>query len=297
MPPHAPRVTVVIPCFNDGPLATEAVESVREDELVELVVVDDGSSEPETLSALDALRERGMRVITRPNGGLSAARMTGVEETSAPYVYPLDSDDHLLPGAVAAMADALDRNPRAAFAYGDYLVFGDYRGLWVSRAKFSHWSQTWANLIPVGSMVRRSALVEVGGWELRTGVEDWDLWLKLAEAGWTGVKVPRAVYERRVQGARMHAEARTRHRQLVDLLRERHPLSFGRRRELAREERVPLRRRLTYPVVFGIRNRNLLPYRMEEPLVRLILGRNLRKAERSGTLEVGERADVQDRRR
>jgi glycosyltransferase involved in cell wall biosynthesis len=293
----AARVAIIVPCFNDGPLAIEAVGSVQEDEPVELVLVDDGSSEPQTLEALDRLREQGVRVITRENGGLSAARMTGVEETSAPYIYPLDSDDRMAPRAAAAMADGLDRTPRAGFAYGDYEVFGDYRGLWVSRPEFSHWAQTWANWVPVGSMVRRTALLEVGGWELRTGVEDWDLWLKLAEAGWTGVYVPRVVYERRVEGARMHAEARTRHRQLVNLLRERHPESFGRRRELAREERVPLTRRLTYPAVFAIRNRNWLPYRIEEPLVRLILGRNLRKAERAGTLEVGRRTDVEDGRR
>ena len=62
------------------------------------------------------------------------------------------------------------------------------------------------------------------------------------------------------------------------------PQSFGRRRELAKDEGIPLGRRITFPVVFGIRNRNLIPYRIEEPLVRLVLGRNLRKAERAGTL-------------
>jgi hypothetical protein len=143
-------------------------------------------------------------------------------------------------------------------------------------------------------MVRRKALLEVGGWELRTGVEDWDLWLKLAEAGWTGVKVPRVVYERRVEGARMHAEARTRHRQLVNRLRERHPKSFGQRRELAKREGVPLRWRLTYPVIFGIRNRNLLPYRIEEPLLRRILERNLRKSGLASSGKVARGADVED---
>jgi glycosyltransferase involved in cell wall biosynthesis len=290
----APRVSVIVPCFNDGPLAIEAVRSVREREPVELVVVDDGSSEPDTVEALDRLRGQGTRVITRENGGLSAARMTGVEETSAPYLYPLDSDDRMAPGAAAVMADALDRNERAAFAYGDYEVFGEYTGLWVSRREFSHWAQTWANFIPVGSMVRRKALLEVGGWELRTGVEDWDLWLKLAEAGWTGVKVPRVVYERRVEGARMHAEARTRHRQLVNRLRERHPKSFGQRRELAKREGVPLRWRVTYPVIFGIRNRNLLPYRIEEPLLRRMLERNLRKSGLASSGKVPRGADVED---
>jgi glycosyltransferase involved in cell wall biosynthesis len=274
----SPRVAVVIPCFNDGPLAVEAVDSAQGSESAEVVVVDDGSTDPETAGALDGLRQRGVRVIARENGGLSAARMTGVEATSAPYVYPLDSDDRLEPGGVEALADALDADPRAGFAFGDYEVFGSYRGRWVSPDRFSLWAQTWANFIPVGSLVRRSALLEVGGWELRTGVEDWDLWLKLGEAGWGGARVRRVVYQRRVEGARMHAEARKRHRRLVGLLRERHPRSFGRRRELAGREGVPWTRRLAYPVVFGIRNLNLVPYAVEEPVLRWMLQRRLRRA-------------------
>src|SRR4051812_7174454 len=99
-PPMAPRVAVVIPCHDDGPLAVEAVDSVlREVEEVELVVVDDGSTAPETQEALDGLRARGVRVLRQDNAGLGAARMAGVGATTAPYVFPLDSDDLLEPGA------------------------------------------------------------------------------------------------------------------------------------------------------------------------------------------------------
>ena len=51
---------MIIPCFNDGPLAAEAVESALEADAaeVELVVIDDGSTEPETLAALDQMRRQ-----------------------------------------------------------------------------------------------------------------------------------------------------------------------------------------------------------------------------------------------
>lgn len=276
------RVAVIVPCFNDGPLATEAVESVQEVEGAEVVVIDDGSTDTETLTALERLREREIRVISRPNAGVSAARMTGVEQTSAPYVYPLDSDDQVAPGGLSALADALDRNPDAGFAYGDFEVFGDYRGRWTSPERFSLWAQTWANFIPNGSMVRRSALLEVGGWEITTGFEDWDLWLKLAEAGWGGARVPGVVYQRRMHGTRKLAASSSRRPQTLELFRRRHPQSFERRRDLARAERVPLARRLAYPVIFGIRNRNLLPYRLEQALLRWNLKRSLRRAEGAG---------------
>jgi glycosyltransferase involved in cell wall biosynthesis len=274
-----PRVCVIVSCFNDGFFTLEAVESVAEEEPVELVVVDDGSTEGHTLKALDELRDRGIRVIRRENGGPGAARMTGVENTAARYVYPLDSDDRLVPGALARMCDALETAPEAGFAYGDFEVFGEFRGLYSSPAKFSLWAQTYANFIPGLSLIRRDALVAVGGWELPHGYEDWDLWLKLGEAGWTGVKVPWVVFERRIEGSeRRFQTQRPRHRAQVEALRKRHPASFQNRRALARREGIPLRHRLAYPVIFGIRNRNLLPYRAEQLLFHTYMQRRLRTA-------------------
>ena len=62
--------------------------------------------------------KKDVAVVRRENGGLSPARMTGVEATAAPYVFPLDADDMLVPGALAALADALDATPAAALALG-----------------------------------------------------------------------------------------------------------------------------------------------------------------------------------
>src|SRR5688572_26595329 len=99
-PENAPRVAVVVPCFND-PAVPEAVASIRLQEPVEVVVVDDGSTDPEGLAALDTLRAEGVRVVRQENQGLSAARMTGVRHTTAPFIFALDSDDVLAPGSLS----------------------------------------------------------------------------------------------------------------------------------------------------------------------------------------------------
>ena len=275
----APRVSVIIPCFNDGQHAIEAVASVREEEPVEIVVVDDGSSQPETLAALDQMRQRGVQVISQANEGVSAARMAGVEETTGEYVYPLDADDRVVSRALSVMADALARDPNAGFVYGDFEIFGDFRGRWSSPERFSLWAQTWANFIPIASLIRRSALLDVRGWEAGLEFEDWDLWLKLGEAGWNGIHIPRVVYHRRLHGARKLAAESSRRRRTVEMFRRRHPNSFGRRRELAREEGIPLVRRLAYPVIFALRNRNLVPHRLEATLLRWHMMWRLRRAE------------------
>lgn len=284
------RVAVVIPCFDDGATLSAAVESVREEEPVELVVINDGSSDPATLTELERLRGAGVHVIDRDNGGLSAARMTGVAATSAPYVYPLDADDCLRAGALRSMADALQGSPRAAFAYGDYEVFGEYRGRWRSPERFDPWAMTYANFIPVSSLIRRSALMEVGGWELHNAVEDWDLWLKMIERGWDGVRVPRVVYRRRVHGESLITDTRRRHGEMVERLRVRHAELFASRRRLAAQSRPGLLKRVTYPILFGLRNRNLIPGTLESLVLRVGLERSLRRGQGGDRDPAGARA-------
>lgn len=264
------RVTVIIPCFNDGLLAVEAVASVREAEPVEVVVVDDGSTDPATHAALDDLRSRGVRVLVKPNGGLSSARMAGVAATEARYVFPLDSDDLLAAGALARMADVLDADPVSVFAYGDFDTFGDYRGYYRPPAKFDAWLLTWQNVIPVSSLIRRQALLSVGGWELPSGYEDWDLWLKFADSGCYGTYVTGGpVYHRRLHGAsRMLAGCRARHGELYDILRERHAGLWDRRSELAAFSKPSLAKRLICRVLFG--RRDHVPYGVESALQRLV---------------------------
>src|SRR5689334_15482708 len=114
------RVAVIVPCFNDGELVTEAVATARAcPEPVELVVIDDGSTDPGTLATLDALEADGVRVVHQANTGLPGARMAGLAATTAPYVFPLDADDLLVGETLPRMADRLDADPGAGVCFGD----------------------------------------------------------------------------------------------------------------------------------------------------------------------------------
>jgi glycosyltransferase involved in cell wall biosynthesis len=146
-PAVSERVAVVVPCFDSGATLPDTLASVR-GEPCELVVVDDGSRDPATLDVLAAAEGDGVRVVRRANGGVAAARMTGVAETSAPYVFPLDADDLLVPGALADLADALDRDPGAQAAWGWVIAHGQRR---VARqaAGLDPWLLTYTNKVPV----------------------------------------------------------------------------------------------------------------------------------------------------
>jgi glycosyltransferase involved in cell wall biosynthesis len=252
--PALPRIAVIVPCYDDGPLVPEALASINEDEPVEVVVVDDGSTDPRTLDLLDELERNGVRVVRRDaNGGLSAARNSGLAATSAPCIYPLDADDRLEPGALATMADRLDRVPDAAFTWGDYLLFGQQTGRYRSPERWLPWTLTYVNPYPVCSMFRRSTLEHMGGWHGRA-YEDWDLWLRLAGEGLSGVRTDQVVYRRRLHGdARLLQQARRRHQELYRELQRRNAGVFARRAELRREERPAGWKLLVFPVLFGPR--------------------------------------------
>jgi glycosyltransferase involved in cell wall biosynthesis len=265
------RVAIIIPCHNDGALAQEAVASIREDEPVETVVVDDGSTDSHTLERLASLARSGVRVIRRENGGLGAARNTGLQATVAPLIYPLDADDLLEPGALGDMADVLERHPDAQFTWGDYVVFGDYDGRYSSPECFLPWTLTYVNPYPVSSMFRRETLERAGGWE-GWAYEDWDLWLRLVGLGAEGVRTDRVVYRRRLHGqSRLLVQARRRHKELYGEIVRRNRDVLARRGELRRQEHPAPWKRVVYPVMFG--SRSVVPVHVEAFLQRTMLRR------------------------
>jgi len=266
-----PRIAVIIPCFNDGEFVTDTVESVDEAEDVEVVIVDDGSTDELTATVLSALEARGYRVLRQRNAGVAKARMAGLGATSAPYVFPLDSDDLAVAGSLAGMADRLDANPEAALCYGDYVEFSGRREL--MRAvpeRLDPYRLAYTNEYPGLSMWRREALLELGGWQSLDVYEDWDLWLTFVEAGKTAVHAGRGLptFRRRVHGERMGSVFRNRQRAVYRTLRARHPELFRNLGEYRRRSQLPLPRKLLYPVVYGGRRRFWF-----EPRIKAVLDR------------------------
>ena len=195
--PATPIVAVLIPCYMDGALVTEAVDSVREDEPFELVVIDDCSPDELTQGVMNELSARGVTVIRQEvNRGVAAARNAGLHATTAPYVFALDSDDLACAGILAWMADLLDAHPEADLAYGDYREFGESDSLREVPLRLDPFRLLYTNEYPQTAMFRRTLLDSLGGWdEYRVGkflYEDWALWLTLASRGATGITPARA---------------------------------------------------------------------------------------------------------
>ena len=274
--PESMRVALVIPCFNDGDLVREAVASVDEPEPVEVVVVDDGSYDERTIEALRALESEGTLVVHQANAGPSAARMAGVRSTTAPYVFCLDADDLLEQGALGALADILDADPGASFAFGDFRMFGDYN-VRIPLPEFDAWTVMFRDFWGGNAhLFRRSDLLEAGGWTFFDGYEGWDLLMTLAERGKRGVHAGRVVYARRTHGARREAASRSRHQELYAQLKRRHSSLFARKDELRRRHRPSLVKRVTYPILLGARPLPMALYGVASRVKRLYYTVNAR---------------------
>jgi glycosyltransferase involved in cell wall biosynthesis len=266
------RITVVIPCFNDGALALEAVASIQERESVQIVLVDDASEDPETREELERLSSRVTLVRHASNQGLSQARMTGVGHSSAPYVFPLDADDLAVPGALARMADLLDADPGAGVCFGDYLELGERELVRAVPERLDPYRIAFTNEYPVSALFRRHVLENSGGWEFGSlGYEDWDLWMSLAEGGTRAVHAGRGVitYRRRLHGPRMLDRSRRMHPELYRQLRARHPALFANLSGHRRRSDLGRVRALLYPYVYGGRRRWLAERQLKAALDRV----------------------------
>jgi glycosyltransferase involved in cell wall biosynthesis len=199
-PADPPRLSVIVPCFNDGDYVIDAVASVeRNAPAAELIVVDDGSTQPRTREVLAALREAGHRVVVQAHAGLPAARNRGIAESRGDYFLPLDADNRVLPGFVDEAIALLEGDPGAGVVYGNRREFGARSGD-VEVPELELPRMLWSNYIDACAVVRRSVWNEVGGYDTAfPDWEDWDFWLSVVERGWRFVRIPRPAFEYRIR--------------------------------------------------------------------------------------------------
>ena len=199
-------VSVIIPCYNLGRYLAEAIASVRQQEgrSFEIVVVDDGSTDQETLDILNGYTGEGVTVLHTANQGLAAARNHGINHASGAYVLPLDADDRIALGFLARAAEELDRHPETGIVYGQVELFGNAGGLW-ALPDFAPDRLLYDNMIVASAMFRRADWASVGGYSRRMiyGWEDWDFWLCLVERGCHVVCLPQVAIYYRIRNASM----------------------------------------------------------------------------------------------
>jgi len=196
-------LSVVVPLYNHRGDVLSALESLERSSRVdwEVVVVDDASTDGggEAVRAwLESHPHLSCRLVAHDlNRGLPAARNTGIGLTRADRLLMLDADNEVRPGAMSRLMAALDNDCEASFAYGimeRFSVDGP-TGL-LSCFGWDPERLRSSNYIDAFALLRRDALAAMGGYSEDSrvfGWEDYDLWVRMAEAGRHGVFVPEII--------------------------------------------------------------------------------------------------------
>jgi len=219
---ETPLVSVVIPVFNGARFLREAIESVLAQTYanVEIVVVDDGSTDetPAMIASFDTVR--GMR---QEHAGQATARNRGVAAARGEYVAFLDADDVMLPDRLERQVAYLREHPECACVLGRQQIAveaGVEPPAWVANGGGDG---SVSELVqPMSALVRRSAFDRIGPFDTSFRfAEDVD-WLFRAQDSDVGVAIlQEAVLVRRIHGDNLTYDAASCQREAVQALKAR----------------------------------------------------------------------------
>lgn len=227
----APRISVVIPCYNLGRYLHEAIESalLQTIQPIEIIVVDDGSTDELTRAVVDAIEHPIVRVVRQANAGLPAARNRAIREARAPFICCLDADDRIRPAYFERALELLEHDAQIGFVTSHYQEFDNRHGL-VEYASCGLPEMLVTNRATVSSVFRREAWERAGGYaEALSGMHDWDLWIGMLGAGYRGAMIPEVLFDYRVRAGSMYSTSSKpeNYARLVGLIAARHPALYA----------------------------------------------------------------------
>jgi glycosyltransferase involved in cell wall biosynthesis len=201
---EAPRVSVVLPTYNQAHYLPQALDSVLNQTWrdFELVVVNDGSTD-ETPRILDEYQRRyGIKVVHQENRKLPGALNTGFRLARGQYLTWTSSDNIMRPRMLEVLVGALDRHPEVGLVYADWEII-DEQGEIVGTVRtfdFDRHLLMRINYINACFLYRRACQEAVGLYDSGyVHVEDWEYWLRISRR-FAMMRVPEVLYQYRVHG-------------------------------------------------------------------------------------------------
>lgn len=187
---NRPILSVVIPCFNHGKYINEAIESLLLDEnnySTEIIIVDDGSTDLNTIQELEILRNKGFTVIKQVNGGPAKARNTGIAIAKGKYILPIDADNKIKIDYINKSIPFLETN-NYDIVYAKPIFWNEKKE--VKRKfkvrPFDELSFVTGNFADACAIYRKSVWEKNKGYDEKIpyhGFEDWEFWINAASNG------------------------------------------------------------------------------------------------------------------
>ena len=183
------KVSIIVPCHNQGVFLSEALDSVLNQTYQnwECIIINDGSTDnTETIANEYCQKDNRFRYIYQNNQGVCVARNNAIHSCSGEFILPLDGDDKIAPSLLEKSVKILEIDPKISIVYSDTELFGDELGMY-NLPVFSIDRMLIDNCIQNSSLFRRSDYDMTKGYNpnMKGGLEDWDFWLSVLEYGGT----------------------------------------------------------------------------------------------------------------
>lgn len=183
-----PKVSIIIPCYNQGKYVAEAINSALRQTFkdIEIVCVNDGSTDNsvEIIKSFENKYKNFIFLNNKENRGVIYSRNFAIKNCNGTYILPLDADDIIEPTYVEKAVKILDNNPNIGIVYCKAKIFGNYDKYW-NLKPFNKSDILYENCIFCSALFRKSDFLKIGGYNnnMKYGCEDYDLWLSFIEQG------------------------------------------------------------------------------------------------------------------
>nr|WP_227504414.1 glycosyltransferase [Acinetobacter sp. YZS-X1-1] len=191
-----PLVSIVIPSYNHERFIRDSIKSVIDQSYqnIELIIIDDGSTDAsvEKIQELIPLCEKRFTRFEfrhRPNKGLSATLNEALEWAQGEYFSSLASDDIILKDKIKIQTKFLNENKNCVAVFGGVSVIDDNSNFVKNRLKkensysFNQILLLEHDLPAMTQLIRTKSLKKIGGYNAEVKIEDWYMWLHLAQEG------------------------------------------------------------------------------------------------------------------
>jgi len=203
-----PLATVIVTCYNYGSFLDAVLSclEVQTCQNFEIILIDDGSTDPETIARIKELKkwqQPNLTVMEQPNQGVIAARNNAIAKAQGKYIFPLDADDTIEPTFLEKCLLYLENSPEHFFVYTWTHSTGDKDFTWETRNSDPDYSLV-ENRMGY-ALFRKSAFMQVGGYNpvMAAGYEDWEFCVNLVAHGYIGRVIKEPLYNYYVKpGAR-----------------------------------------------------------------------------------------------
>lgn len=179
-------LSIIIPVYNTpSQYLKDCFRSIQESNMnfdYEVLIINDGSTNEETLALLNNYSERHTIIITKNNNGVSSARNIGINKAQGNYLLFLDADDILLPEINNAIK-FLKKNEDFDLVYCDTIYFGDQK-FYYKKGRFSIFKLFYiGNFLNISTLIKTNIAKKYSFDESMQYAEDYDFWCRIANDG------------------------------------------------------------------------------------------------------------------